>query len=113
MRGNAVALATVTGIVDGTGSIGAAIGQARTAFLYTVQNAECLNVGSCLQTVVAVIQDKTKSWSWVFYFLMVMVRLFLHFNYYYCHYFYFFFFFFFFRLFSAGRQCSISGQTLH
>jgi OPA family glycerol-3-phosphate transporter-like MFS transporter 3 len=63
VRGDADALATVTGIVDGTGSVGAAIGQ----------------------TVVAVIQEKTDSWSWVFYFLMValagsamfLVRLFI------------------------------------
>lgn len=45
------ALATVTGIVDGTGSFGAAIGQ----------------------ILIAVIEQKTNSWTWVFYFLMVML----------------------------------------
>ena len=43
MRGDADALATVTGIVDGTGSVGAAIGQVRwlvchTYMNYTLQN---------------------------------------------------------------------------
>jgi OPA family glycerol-3-phosphate transporter-like MFS transporter 3 len=45
------ALATVTGIVDGTGSLGAAIGQ----------------------TIIALIEKETSSWTWVFYFLMVML----------------------------------------
>ena len=49
VRGNKEALATVTGIVDGTGSVGAAIGQ----YLVPVIN-------------------KKASWHWVFYFLILM-----------------------------------------
>ena len=39
VQGNAEALATVTGIVDGTGSVGAAIGQVGQKFFY---------VGACV-----------------------------------------------------------------
>jgi len=52
IMGNAEALATVTGIVDGTGSVGAAIGQ----------------------YLVAVINKKA-GWQYVFYFLIVMTGL--------------------------------------
>ena len=52
IRGSADALATVTGIVDGTGSIGAAIGQ------YVVP-----------------IINKHSSWHMVFYFLMIMAGI--------------------------------------
>ena len=52
IKGNAEALATVTGIIDGTGSIGAAIGQ----------------------YLVGVI-DKNLGWHWVFYFLIIMTGL--------------------------------------
>lgn len=52
VRGNAEALATVTGIVDGTGSVGAAVGQ----------------------YLVAVINDKA-GWGYVFYFLIAMTCL--------------------------------------
>uniref|UniRef100_A0A8C6Y8X1 Sugar phosphate exchanger 3 n=1 Tax=Naja naja TaxID=35670 RepID=A0A8C6Y8X1_NAJNA len=58
IKGNSEALATVTGIVDGTGSIGAAVGQ----------------------YLVSLIQEKL-GWMQVFYFFILMVRrhLFLHF----------------------------------
>ncbi|XP_075414851.1 sugar phosphate exchanger 3 [Tenrec ecaudatus] len=49
VRGSSEALATVTGIVDGTGSIGAAAGQ----------------------YLVSLIQDKL-GWMWVFYFFILM-----------------------------------------
>ncbi|XP_074863425.1 sugar phosphate exchanger 3 [Carettochelys insculpta] len=49
LRGNSEALATVTGIVDGTGSIGAAVGQ----------------------YLVSLIQDNL-GWMWVFYFFILM-----------------------------------------
>ncbi|XP_064145716.1 sugar phosphate exchanger 3 isoform X1 [Loxodonta africana] len=49
VRGSSEALATVTGIIDGTGSVGAAVGQ----FL------------------VSLIQDKL-GWMWVFYFFILM-----------------------------------------
>lgn len=49
IRGSSEALATVTGIVDGTGSIGAAVGQ----------------------YLVSLIQDKL-GWMWVFYFFILM-----------------------------------------
>uniref|UniRef100_A0A452HRH8 Sugar phosphate exchanger 3 n=1 Tax=Gopherus agassizii TaxID=38772 RepID=A0A452HRH8_9SAUR len=49
VRGNSEALATVTGIVDGTGSIGAAVGQ----------------------YLVSLIQDNL-GWMWVFYFFILM-----------------------------------------
>ncbi|XP_013392558.1 sugar phosphate exchanger 3 [Lingula anatina] len=52
VQGNKEALATVAGIVDGTGSVGAAIGQ----------------------ILVPVIQVHT-SWQWVFYFFIVMTAL--------------------------------------
>ncbi|XP_066936786.1 sugar phosphate exchanger 3-like [Clytia hemisphaerica] len=52
IMGNAEALATVTGIVDGTGSVGAAIGQ----YLVGVIN-------------------KKAGWQYVFYFLIVMTGL--------------------------------------
>ena len=52
IRGNADGLATVTGIIDGTGSLGAAIGQ----------------------YLVGVI-DKQYGWHWVFYFLIIMTGL--------------------------------------
>uniref|UniRef100_A0A8C8Z127 Sugar phosphate exchanger 3 n=1 Tax=Prolemur simus TaxID=1328070 RepID=A0A8C8Z127_PROSS len=49
IQGSSEALATVTGIVDGTGSIGAAVGQ----------------------YLVSLIQDKL-GWMWVFYFFILM-----------------------------------------
>ncbi|NP_001348548.1 sugar phosphate exchanger 3 isoform b [Mus musculus] len=49
IQGNSEALATVTGIVDGTGSIGAAVGQ----------------------YLVSLIQDNL-GWMWVFYFFILM-----------------------------------------
>ena len=52
LRGNEAALATVTGIVDGTGSVGAAIGQ------YLVPQI-----------------DKAFGWHFVFYFLILMTFL--------------------------------------
>ena len=48
------ALSTVTGIVDGTGSFGAAIGQ----------------------VLIPVIQKEWDDWRYVFYFFVLMVRLF-------------------------------------
>jgi MFS transporter, OPA family, solute carrier family 37 (glycerol-3-phosphate transporter), member 3 len=50
IQGNKDALSTVTGIVDGTGSVGAAIGQ----------------------ILVPIIQEKL-SWVYVFYFFIVLV----------------------------------------
>ncbi|CAN2387223.1 Solute carrier family 37 [Pristimantis euphronides] len=52
VRGSSEALATVTGIVDGTGSVGAALGQ----------------------VLVSVIQDAL-DWMWVFYFFILMTFL--------------------------------------
>ncbi|XP_040294790.1 sugar phosphate exchanger 3 [Bufo bufo] len=52
VRGSSEALATVTGIVDGTGSVGAALGQ----------------------VLVSVIQGSL-GWSWVFYFFILMTLL--------------------------------------
>ena len=52
IRGSAEALATVTGIIDGTGSIGAAIGQ----YLVPVIN-------------------RRAGWHWVFYFLILMTGM--------------------------------------
>lgn len=49
IQGSSEALATVTGIVDGTGSIGAAVGQ----------------------YLVSLIQDHL-GWMWVFYFFILM-----------------------------------------
>ncbi|KAM9650478.1 sugar phosphate exchanger 3 isoform 1-T3 [Trichechus inunguis] len=49
IRGSSEALATVTGIVDGTGSVGAAVGQ----------------------YLVSLIQDRL-GWMWVFYFFILM-----------------------------------------
>lgn len=49
IQGSSEALATVTGIVDGTGSIGAAVGQ----------------------YLVSLIQDNL-GWMWVFYFFILM-----------------------------------------
>ncbi|XP_042829528.1 sugar phosphate exchanger 3 isoform X3 [Panthera tigris] len=51
IQGSSEALATVTGIVDGTGSIGAAVGQ----------------------YLVSLIQDNL-GWMWVFYFFILMVQ---------------------------------------
>lgn len=51
IQGNKEGLATVTGIVDGTGSVGAALGQ----------------------ILVPLIQDKF-NWSFVFYFFIVLVK---------------------------------------
>ncbi|KAM9312762.1 sugar phosphate exchanger 3 [Gastrophryne carolinensis] len=52
VRGSSEALATVTGIVDGTGSVGAAMGQ----------------------VLVSLIQNKL-DWMWVFYFFILMTSL--------------------------------------
>lgn len=52
IQGNKDGLATVTGIVDGTGSIGAALGQ----------------------LFVPLIQDRF-NWFYVFYFFIVLVRI--------------------------------------
>lgn len=52
IQGNKDGLATVTGIVDGTGSIGAALGQ----------------------LFVPLIQDRF-DWFYVFYFFIVLVRI--------------------------------------
>ena len=52
LASNAQALSTVTGIVDGTGSFGAAIGQ----------------------VLIPVIQKQWSDWRFVFYFFIVMVR---------------------------------------
>lgn len=52
VRGSSEALATVTGIVDGTGSMGAAVGQ----------------------VLVSVIQGGL-GWMWVFYFFILMTLL--------------------------------------
>lgn len=49
IQGSSEALATVTGIVDGTGSVGAAVGQ----------------------YLVSLIQDNL-GWMWVFYFFILM-----------------------------------------
>jgi OPA family glycerol-3-phosphate transporter-like MFS transporter 3 len=54
IQGNKEGLATVTGIVDGTGSVGAALGQ----------------------ILVPLIQDKF-NWNFVFYFFIVLVRIIL------------------------------------
>ncbi|KAH0617012.1 hypothetical protein JD844_028572 [Phrynosoma platyrhinos] len=52
VRGSSEALATVTGIVDGTGSIGAAVGQ----------------------YLVSLIQENL-GWMWDFYFFILMISL--------------------------------------
>ena len=49
VRGNKEALATVTGIVDGNGSVGAATGQYLVSFI-----------------------NEKAGWHWVFYFLILM-----------------------------------------
>ncbi len=54
LAGNAEALSTVTGLIDGTGSVGSAIGQA----------------------IVPVMDDKL-GWSYVFYLFIVMVSKFV------------------------------------
>lgn len=54
VRDNAAALSTVTGIVDGTGSVGAALGQVIIPVLYQVV-----------------------SWNAVFYMFIVMVNIFI------------------------------------
>ncbi|EDO46981.1 predicted protein [Nematostella vectensis] len=54
LKGDDEALATVTGIVDGTGSVGAAIGQ---ILIPVITNT-----------------NKERGWEYVFYFLMAMVR---------------------------------------
>ncbi|XP_065910363.1 sugar phosphate exchanger 3-like isoform X1 [Dysidea avara] len=51
LKGDSEALSTVTGIIDGTGSVGAAIGQ----------------------TIIPIINIKPNGWEWVFYFLMGML----------------------------------------
>lgn len=56
IQGNAEALATVTGIIDGTGSIGAAIGQYLVGYIGKVGG-------------------KAQGWHYVFYFLIVMTAL--------------------------------------
>jgi len=55
LAANHQALSTVTGIVDGTGSFGAAIGQ----------------------VLIPVIQKAWEDWRFVFYFFIIMVRLLL------------------------------------
>jgi len=59
LKDNSEALATVTGIVDGTGSVGAAIGQIIIPILTEQKNKKTNN----------------SSWKYVFYFLMVMTFL--------------------------------------
>ncbi|KAK3700541.1 hypothetical protein QZH41_009196 [Actinostola sp. cb2023] len=56
LKGNSEALATVTGIVDGTGSVGAAIGQ---IIIPIITNS-------------AAGKKANNSWHYVFYFLMIM-----------------------------------------
>ncbi|GAB1290707.1 Sugar phosphate exchanger 3 [Apodemus speciosus] len=63
IQGSSEALATVTGIVDGTGSIGAAVGQDGP---WSYWNSDIY--------LVSLIQDNL-GWMWVFYFFILMYKL--------------------------------------